>query len=137
VVVSPLLPETQRVLTPATLKTIEILDARDPSVALAVYEGDARLSRLRTLNTNTRPETPALDFNETRLVLLHLAFDPGVGVPHRLVHRVAVLAAANGGDPTPALLSYTVAPVRVGPRLTGQTRSAARSRSGRGGCDRH
>jgi Peptidase family M23 len=145
VVVSPLLPETQRVLgtdgkdhvvyelavantrqTPATLMKLEVLDARDPSVPLAAYEGETLLSRLRTLG-NTRPETAALDFNETRLVLLHLAFDPGAGVPQRLVHRVAVLAAANLGDLTPALLSYTVAPVRirpripvVGPPLTGQ-----------------
>jgi hypothetical protein len=145
VVVSPLLPETQRVLgtdgqyhvvyelafantrqTPATLMKLEVLDARDPSVPLAAYEGETLLSRLRTLS-NTTPETAALDFNETRLVLLHLAFDPGAGVPHRLVHRVAVLAAANLGDLTPALLSYTVAPVRirrripmVGPPLTGR-----------------
>jgi hypothetical protein len=75
----------------------------------------------------TRPETAALDVNETRLVLLHLAFDPGAGVPRQLVHRVAVLGAANLGDLTPARLSYTVAPVRirpripvVGPPLTGQ-----------------
>jgi hypothetical protein len=84
------------------------------------------VSRLRTLG-NTRPETPELDFNETRLVLLHLAFDPGAGVPHRLVHRVAVLGATSPGDLTPVLHSYTVAPVRirpripvVGPPLTGQ-----------------
>jgi Peptidase family M23 len=145
VVVSPLLPETQRVLgtdghdhvvyelafantrqTPATLMTLEVLDARDPSVPLAAYEGETLVSRLRTLD-GTRPETAALDVNETRLVLLHLAFDPGAGVPDRLVHRVAVLGAANLGDLTPARLSYTVAPVRirpripvVGPPLTGQ-----------------
>ena len=69
VVVSPLLPKTERVLgtdgkyhvvyelectntsqTTATLKTIEVLDDRDPSVALAVYEGDTLLSRLRSLD---------------------------------------------------------------------------------------
>jgi hypothetical protein len=135
VVVSPLLPETPRVLgtdgqyhvvyelafantrqTPATLTTLEVLDARDPSVPLAVYEGDTLVSRLRTLD-GTRPETAALDVNETRLVLLHLAFDPGAGVPDRLVHRVAVLGAAALGDLTPVPLSYTVAPVRVSPRV--------------------
>jgi hypothetical protein len=145
VVVSPLLPETQQVLgtdgqyhvvyelafantrqTPATLKTLEVFDDRDPSVPLAVYEGETLLSRLRTLD-NTPPATLALDFNETRLVLLHLAFDPSAGGPRQLVHRVAVLAAADLGDLTPALLSYTVAPVRirpqipvVGPPLTGK-----------------
>src|SRR5215216_3565625 len=68
VVVSPLLPETKRVLgtdgqdhvvyeleftntsqASATLKKIEVLDDRDPSVTLATYEGDTLLSRLRTL----------------------------------------------------------------------------------------
>jgi hypothetical protein len=67
VVVSPLLPETQRVLgtdgqdhvvyeltfanarqAPATLTILEVLDARDPSVPLAVYEGDTLVSLLRT-----------------------------------------------------------------------------------------
>jgi hypothetical protein len=100
----------------ATLKKIEVFDDRDPSAALAVYEGDTLLSRLRTWG-NTRPETPALDFNETRLVLLHLAFDPGAGVPHRLVHRVAVLGATSPADLTPVLHSYTVAPVPLSPRI--------------------
>jgi Peptidase family M23 len=135
VVVSPLLPETKRVLgtdgqdhvvyeleftntsqASATLKKIEVLDDRDPSVTLATYEGDTLLSRLRTLG-NTRPETPELDFNETRLVLLHLAFDPGAGVPRRLVHRVAVLGVTSSADLTPVLRSYIVAPVRVSPRI--------------------
>jgi hypothetical protein len=135
VVVSPLLPGTQRVLgtdgqdhvvyeleftntsqASATLKKLEVFDDRDPSVALAVYEGDTLLSLLRTLG-NTRPETPELAFNETRLVLLHLAFDPSAGVPHRLVHRVGVLGAAGLADLTPVPLSYMVAPVRIRPRI--------------------
>jgi hypothetical protein len=135
VVVSPLLPETQRVLgtdgqdhvvyelvfantsqATATLTKLEVLDDRDPSAALAVYEGDTLLSRLRTLG-DTRPETPELAFNETRLVLLHLAFDPSAGVPHRLVHRVEVLGAASPADLTPVPLSYTVAPVLLSPRI--------------------
>jgi len=74
------------------------------------------LSRLRTLG-NTRPETPELDFNETRLVLLHLAFDPSAVVPHRLVHRVEVLGATSPADLTPVLRRYTVAPVRVNPQI--------------------
>jgi hypothetical protein len=113
VVVSPLLPEDPLGLgqdgqdhvvyelvfantsqAPATLKKIEIFDDRDPPATLAAYERDTLLSRLRTLG-NTRPETPELDFNETRLVLLHLAFGPGAGVPHRLVHRIEVLEAVN------------------------------------------
>jgi hypothetical protein len=135
VVVSSLLPETERVLgtdgqyhvvyelafantsqAPATLKRLEVFDDRDPSAALAGYEGDALVSRLRTLG-NTRPETPELDFNETRLVLLHLAFDPGAGVPHRLVHRVEVLAATSPADLTPVPLSYLVAPVQIRPQI--------------------
>ena len=65
VVVSPLLHKTQRVLgtdgqdhvvyeltltntshVTATLKKIEILDARDPSFALDAYEGETLLARL-------------------------------------------------------------------------------------------
>jgi Peptidase family M23 len=135
VVVSPLLPETERVLgtdgqdhvvyelvfantsqATATLQKIEVLDARDPSVALAVYKGDPLVSRLRTLGS-TIPETREIEFNGTRLVLLHLAFDPSAGVPHRLVHRVEVLGATGPADLTPVPLSYTAAPVRLSPRI--------------------
>lgn len=135
VVVSPLLPTTKRVLgtdgqdhvvyelaftntsqATATLKKLEVFDDRDPSVALAVYEGDTLLSRLGTWG-NTRPETPDLDFSEARLFFIHLAFGPSAVVPHRLVHRVEVLAATSPADLTPVLRNYTVAPIPIGPRI--------------------
>ena len=144
VVVSPLLHKTQRVLgtdgqdhvvyeltltntshVTATLKKIEILDARDPSVALDAYEGDTLLARLFRWE-NQRAETPQLNFDETRLFLIHLVLDPDVPMPHQLVHRIEVLGATGPGDPTPVLQTYTVAAVRVrssipaiGPPLAG------------------
>jgi hypothetical protein len=108
--------------TLATLKKVEVLDARSqgvPSTAVvASYEGDALVSRLRTL-ANTPANSPEIEFGGTRLFLIDLAFDSRAQVPGRLRHLFA-LTGASGPAPTPmtpVALSYTVAPLDLNPQL--------------------
>ena len=118
--------------TPATLKKIEVLDASSQGVAstavVASYEGDALVSRLRTL-ANTPAKGPEIEFGGTRLFLIDLTFDSRAQVPARLRHLFEV-TGASGPAPvpmTPVALSYTVAPVElhaqlpeIGPPLAGK-----------------
>ena len=108
--------------TPATLKKVEVLDARGQGVqstpVVASYEGDSLVSRLRTL-ANTPVKSPEIEFGGTRLFLIDLTFDSKAQVPGRLQH-VFELTGAPGPAPTPmtpAALRYTVAPLEVNPQL--------------------
>jgi len=108
--------------TPATLKKVEVLDARSQGVqstaVLASYEGDALVSRLRTL-ANTPANSPEIEFGGTRLFLIDLTFDARAQVPGRLQHLFE-LTGASGPAPTPmtpAALSYVVAPLDLHPQL--------------------
>ena len=146
VVVSPFTPKTQSVLgtdgkyhavyelqftntrtVTATLKKIAVLDDHDPPKVLATYESNELLSRLRTLG-NSPAGNPEVEFNGTRLFLIHVSFDSRGAIPPRLRHRVELLGANNPGDPTPGPASYTAAlidlalpqgPV-IGPPLAGK-----------------
>lgn len=104
--------------TPATLQKIEVLDASDPSNALASYSGKELLLRLRTMGA-TAIESPTIEFNGTRLFLIDLSLDPSTAVPDRLLHHFEVLAAATPTrKPTePVPLSYTVAPLEISRKL--------------------
>src|ERR1700677_1476373 len=118
--------------TPATLKKIEVLNAGSqgvPSTAVvASYEGDALVSRLRTM-ANTPVKSPEIEFGGTRLFLIDLTFDTRAQVPGRLQHLFE-LTGASGPAPvpmTPVALSYTVAPLdvhgqlpEIGPPLAGK-----------------
>jgi hypothetical protein len=108
--------------TPATLKKVEVLDARIQGVqstaVVASYEGDALVSRLRTL-ANTPANSPEIEFGGTRLFLIDLTFDARAQVPGRLQHLFE-LTGASGPAPTPmtpAALSYIVAPLDLHPQL--------------------
>jgi hypothetical protein len=108
--------------TPATLKKVEVLDARSQGVqstaVVASYEGDALVSRLRTL-ANTPANSPEIEFGGTRLFLIDLTFDTRAQVPGRLQHLFE-LTGASGPAPTPmtpVALSYTVAPLDLHPQL--------------------
>ena len=87
--------------TPATLKKVEVLDARSQGVqstaVVASYEGDALVSRLRTL-ANTPANSPEIEFNGTRLFLIDLTFDSQAQVPGRLKHLFE-LTGASGPAP--------------------------------------
>jgi hypothetical protein len=108
--------------TPATLKKVEVLDAggqgRNSTAVIASYEGDALVSRVRTL-ANTPANSPEIEFNGTRLFLIDLTFDARAQVPGRLEHRFELMGA-SGPAPTPmtpVVLSYTVAPLDLHPQL--------------------
>jgi hypothetical protein len=103
--------------TPATLKTIEVLDASNPSAVIASYDGEHLLSRLRMMS-NAPAGKPEIEFNGTRLFLIDLAFDTRAQVPTRLLHRFAVLGASTPAPVpvTPVALSYTVAPLDISPK---------------------
>jgi Peptidase family M23 len=118
--------------TPATLKKVEVLNARSQGVqstaVIVSYEGAALLSRLRTL-ANTPANSPEIEFGGTRLFLIDLTFDAQAQIPGRLLHLFE-LTGASGPAPTPmtpVALSYTVAPLdlhsqlpEIGPPLAGK-----------------
>jgi Peptidase family M23 len=134
--------------TPATLKKVEVLDARSQGMqstaAVASYEGDALVSRLRTL-ANTPANSPEIEFGGTRLFLIDLTFDSQAQIPGRLQHRFT-LTGASGPAPTPmtpAALSYTVAPLElhaqlpeIGPPLAGKRWVAINGCCAAGGAHR-
>src|SRR5262245_2549835 len=92
----------------ATLKKIEVLDAGNSTQVLASYEGSELLARLRTLG-NKAADSPEIEFNGTRLFLLHLAFDSQDAIPSRVLHHLELLGPTGPGNPQVTSLSYTVA----------------------------
>jgi hypothetical protein len=134
--------------TLATLKKIEVLDARsqqrNQTAAIATYEGDALVSRLRTL-ANTPANSLDIEFNGTRLFLIDLTFDLRAQVPPRVLHHVEVMGASTPAPTpmTPVALSYTVAPLdlhpqllEIGPPLAGKGWVAINGCCGIGGAHR-
>ena len=111
----------------ATLQKIEVLDARNSAHVIATYEGSELLARLRTLG-NRAADSPEIEFNGTRLFLLHLAFDSRDAIPLRLLHHVDLLGPTGPGNPLIIAQSYTVAPFKLarpqvpvlGPPLAGK-----------------
>jgi len=105
---------------PATLKTLEVLLARSEGSGsagvIASYEGDALLSRVRTL-VNTPANSSAIEFNGTRLFLIDLTLDPRAQVPAQLRHRFQVMGASTPAPSpmAPVALRYTVAPLNLAP----------------------
>jgi hypothetical protein len=114
--------------TPATLKKIEVVDAANPSRIFASYADHDLMLRLRSTG-NSAVESPEIEFNNTRLFLIDLAFGAGVAPPSVLAHRIQLLGASapshNPAKPVP--LSYTIAPFKlslkklpeIGPPLIG------------------
>ncbi|MBI3801301.1 MAG: M23 family peptidase, partial [Deltaproteobacteria bacterium] len=96
----------------ATLKKIEVLDANDSSRVIATYEGGEVLARLRTLG-NTAAGASDIEFNGTRLFLIHLSFDSPDAIPLRLLHHLDLLGPTGPGDPTVTPLNYTAAPFEL------------------------
>jgi len=80
--------------TPATLKTVEVLDSSKPSNVLASFADRELLARLRTTG-GSAVDNPTIEFNGTRLFLIDLSLDPAITPPDRLLHNVEVLAAPS------------------------------------------
>jgi len=104
--------------TPATLQRVVIVDASDQSKALASFDGRRLLSHLRTTGA-TAADSPTIEFNQTRLLLIDFTLDPLATIPARVLHNLQVLAAPAPSlrPATPVALSYTVAPLDINPNL--------------------
>src|SRR5271155_5047623 len=104
--------------TPATLESVEVVDASNPSKALGTYQGQDLLSHLRTTGSSPA-DNATIEFNNTRLLLIDLDLDPQTKIPAKLLHRVKLLGAtAPARQPmTPVSMSYTVAPLEIANKL--------------------
>lgn len=114
--------------TTAALQKIEVVDAANPSVALATFEGNDLVTHLRTL-ASTPAASAEIAANETRLFLIDFALDESAHRPGRLLHRFHLLGAAMPARApvTPVALDYTIAPEEmrsglreIGPPLAGK-----------------
>jgi hypothetical protein len=113
--------------TPATLQSIDVVDASSPSTVLAGYSGKQLLTHLRS--TNGAPVTDAtIEFNGSRLFLIDIALDPSASLPASLTHHLELLGGVGPSrEPaTPAHHSYIAAPITllhklptIGPPLRG------------------
>ncbi|OLC58447.1 MAG: hypothetical protein AUH76_17255 [Candidatus Rokubacteria bacterium 13_1_40CM_4_67_11] len=96
---------------PATLQAVEVLN-RANDARLARFEGNQLLGMLRAMNA--RPAASLdLPANESRVVLLSLAFSSAETVPRLLDHRLDALAAISPAATAPSPISYRLAPLEV------------------------
>jgi hypothetical protein len=104
----------------ATLQTIEVVGADDPTKVLATFEGDALLTRLRTAGRGPEITAPQIEFSGTRLFLVDFTLDRDSHIPATLLHRFHLLAGGPPGSPKDetAVQTYTIAPISVGTEVT-------------------
>lgn len=114
--------------TTATLQEIEVVNAANPSIALATFEGNDLVTHLRTL-ASTPAASAEIGSNETQLFLIDFALDENAHRPARLLHRFHLLGAAMPARTpvTPVALDHTIAPEElrgglreIGPPLAGK-----------------
>ncbi len=100
--------------TPATLESVEVVDAANPANILDAYEAKKLQAALRTTG-NSAAESLTIEFNGTRLLMISLALDPSSKVPKKLLHRVKFQGAASPSPKpaTPVDVTYTVAPIEI------------------------
>jgi hypothetical protein len=113
----------------ATLETIEVVGADDPTKVLARFEGAALLSRLRDAGRGPEITVPQIEFSGTRLFLVDFTVAKGIRVPATLLHRFHLMAGGPPGSPPDQAVAqtYTIAPIAVetdvtvlGPPLEGK-----------------
>ncbi|MGH4022981.1 MAG: M23 family metallopeptidase [Pseudonocardiaceae bacterium] len=96
----------------ATLQSVEVLDADQPSRVITSYTGPAVVGRLRTL-----VPAPAADAmipaGQGRFLFVDLAFGSKQEIPPRVVHHLTLLGADNPGATAPSMLRYDAAPVPI------------------------
>jgi murein DD-endopeptidase MepM/ murein hydrolase activator NlpD len=101
---------------PATLQAVEVLN-RANDARLVRFDGKELLGMLRTLSA--RPAA-SLDVppNESRVLLLSLAFTSAATVPRLLDHRIEALAADSPAATASSSISYRLAPFELAARAT-------------------
>ncbi len=114
--------------TPATLKSISVVDADNPSHILATFDGQRLAVRLRNTGGGQVKDAD-IEYNGTRLFLVDFSLDSSAKVPQRLLHHFELMGAPTPARTpgTPVPLSYTVAPIAIlhqlpviGPPLAGK-----------------
>lgn len=105
-------------VTPATVETVEVVDAGNPTRTIETYDAKKLLAALRTTGNST-VETPTIEFNGTRLLMVSLAFNPGATIPKKLLHRIKYQGATSPSPKpgTPAELTYAAAPIEIEPKF--------------------
>lgn len=95
---------------PATLLSVDVISADDPTVVIASYDSAQVVDSLRS--TLPRPVTDAvIPPGEMRFLYLELSFPAGSDVPSGVNHRFTLLAAANPGTDQATPMQYVIAPV--------------------------
>lgn len=95
---------------PATIQSVDILDADDQSTIIATYDADQIVASLRTAAPG--PVTDAvIQPNELRFLFVELAFPAETDLPSALTHRFTLLAASNPAATEPSPMSYVISPV--------------------------
>src|SRR5437762_1705440 len=113
---------------PATLQAVEVLN-RANDARLARFEGNQLLGMLRAMNA--RPAASLdLPANESRVVLLSLAFSSAETVPRLLDHRLDALAAISPAATAPSPISYRLAPLEVPARAAPVLRPPLEGKAG-------
>jgi len=105
-------------VTPATVESVEVLDATNSAKVFDTYAGKKLLSNLRTTG-NSPVENGTIEFNGSRLLMIEFDLDPGAPVPQKLLHRVKFLGATSPSPQaaTPVESIYTVAPIEIETKL--------------------
>ena len=108
---------------PATIRSIDVLEAPNASKLITSFSGPDVVKRMRTL-----APAPAADSkigpNEVRLFYIELAFKDAADIPRALEHRLHLLAAASPGPGEPKPLDYVVALLKNRGGQTGGHRNA-------------
>ena len=106
---------------PATLQAVEVRNRADDA-GLVRFEGKQLLGLLRTMSA--RPASNLdLPPNESRIVLLSLAFSSAGAVPRLLGHRIEALAAIGPAATMPSPISYRLASLELSARAAPVFRS--------------
>jgi len=104
----------------ATLQKIEVVSGDASHKVLATFEGDALLSRLRTVGREPDVTSAQIAFNGTRLFLVDFTMDKDSRAPAILLHRFHLLAVGPPGSPKDQVVaqSYTIAPIPLSTDIT-------------------
>jgi hypothetical protein len=100
---------------PATIGSIEVLDAYDTGMVLKLITADEIVEETFQLSGRPRLEPDSTTLlgddgvlvpNESTVLFIEMAFDDRADVPDAIVHRFTGLAALNPGSTEPAAIEY-------------------------------
>ena len=122
---------------PATIRSIDVLEAPNASKLITSFSGRDVVKRMRTL-APAPAANAKIGPDEVRLFYIELAFKDAADIPHALEHRLHLLAAASPGPSEPKPLDYVVAHLKVAgdkPVVVGAPLAGAGWIAGNGCCN--